>query len=453
MDRSIDTDICVIGGEAAAVQAAIVCTAFGIRTLLVAPRAGATDPARAEAAIRSLAASMRGGGEPGAAFTRALRRVREAVAAVALDGAPERAAAAGVAVLGGEPRFLDARHVQVGDARLKARRFILAPGARPRLPAVEGLAALPLLTADRLADLEERPKRLIVLGADPDGLALAQAFARLGSDVVLVDAGEVLPGAPREFAEALATALARDGVAIRERAAILRAEGGERVARLVLGGPDGGEEEIEGTHLLVSAGWEPLLDGLDLAAAGIAPAAAGIDLDARLRTPNRRVYGVGAIAGAGSAAQARLQASAVARHAVFASGRRPDDASAPRCVHTDPPLALVGSFEGAVRLARFPLALVPAAGLAGGTPGHAAIALKRDGTVLGAGLLGAGAHEASALWAAAIGQCLKIDEIAAMTPPAAPACEASQAAALAALGEWARSPGLRRLARWLRILR
>jgi pyruvate/2-oxoglutarate dehydrogenase complex dihydrolipoamide dehydrogenase (E3) component len=146
-------------------------------------------------------------------FGRVMQRVRRVVEEVARDDSPERLRAEGIELLGGTARFVDDHTVDVDGRRVVADRFVIATGSRPGIPAVEGLDAIEKLTNESVFQPRELPKQLLVLGGGAVGVELAQAFARLGAEVVLLEALQrILQAEEPEASAAVAEALAADGV-------------------------------------------------------------------------------------------------------------------------------------------------------------------------------------------------------------------------------------------------
>jgi pyruvate/2-oxoglutarate dehydrogenase complex dihydrolipoamide dehydrogenase (E3) component len=292
----------------------------------------------------------RDAGSAAFAFER-MRAVRADLAH--LDGA-ERFRGLGVDVFFGSARFEGRDVVRVdagGDAAsvLRFRRAVIASGARAVVPPVPGLADLDVLTHESVFDLAAPPRRLLVVGAGPIGCELAQAFARLGSEVTVLDAAD-RPLA-REDADAAAVvqaAMARDGVRFVSGVRLTRAT---RVGdvRVLEAEQDGRPLRLEGDAVLVAVGRRPNVEGLGLDAAGVAfDARRGVQVDARLRTSNPRVLAVGdvAVLPAGGPTQfthaADAQARVAIQNALFFGRARADRLVIPRATYTSPELASVG---------------------------------------------------------------------------------------------------------------
>ncbi|MCS6946611.1 MAG: FAD-dependent oxidoreductase, partial [Steroidobacteraceae bacterium] len=286
-------------------------------------------------------------------FDAAIARVRSVRTAIAAHDSVARYTAAGVDVFLGAARFADERTVQVGDALLRARRFVIATGARAALPAVPGLAEIEPLTNETVFDLPALPCSLAVLGAGAAGCELAQAFARLGARVTLLEAAaRVLPNEEPDAAALVAAALQRDGVELRTGISIVRAE--RRADAKILHLADGGA--VCADEVLIAAGRRRNVEDLNLEAAGIAyDAARGVLVDRRLRTTNRRVYAAGEVCSTLQFTHhADAQARIVLRNALFFGRARADRLVVPWCVYTKPELAHVGATRAALDAQRRP---------------------------------------------------------------------------------------------------
>jgi pyruvate/2-oxoglutarate dehydrogenase complex dihydrolipoamide dehydrogenase (E3) component len=158
-------------------------------------------------------------------FAAAMHRLREVRAHLApIDGA-ERFRGLGVDVFLGDGRFVAPDAVEVGGARLRFRRAVIAAGARAAVPDVPGLAESDFYTNETIFSLDRRPEHLVVLGGGPIGCELAQAFARLGTRVTLLDRGDrVLRRDDAEAGRVVERAMARDGVEVLHGAELRRVE-------------------------------------------------------------------------------------------------------------------------------------------------------------------------------------------------------------------------------------
>jgi pyruvate/2-oxoglutarate dehydrogenase complex dihydrolipoamide dehydrogenase (E3) component len=233
--------------------------------------------------------TVSGPGDFGEAMAR-MRRLRAGLSRI--DGAP-RYRELGVDVFLGEGRFTGHDSLMVGGRTLRFRRAVIATGARPAVPPVPGLETTGYLTNETIFCLTELPRRLTVIGAGPIGCELAQAFARLGSAVTVIDkGGHILPREDADAARIVGRAMEAHGVRLLHDATLVRAEArdGERVLHLQVAGHS---EAIAGDEVLVATGRAPNVERLGLEAAGVAYSQGGVGVNDRLRTSNPRIFAVG----------------------------------------------------------------------------------------------------------------------------------------------------------------
>jgi len=393
-----------------------------------------------------------------------MAHVKQVIADLAPADSAARYAALGVTVLKGAGAFADRDTVVAAGKEVKARRFVIASGSRPSLPALAGLDAVPYLTNETVFGLAERPGHLLVIGASPEGCELAQAFRRLGSEVTLFDAGGLLPQEDPELAGILRQALAADGVALHEEtrpAAIAAAADG---VRLHYTDAASGPRQASGTHLLLAAGRTPTTLELGLEAGWIKHDKGGIMVDHGMRTSNRRVFAIGDCVGGAagvyrSTHAASHQASLVIRNALFRQSARFAPTLVPRVVFTAPEIAAVGLSEqeararhGRIRILRFPLGESDRARAEAEPEGLVKLVASPNGRVLGAAICGRGAGELIGLWVLALQQQLKVAQIASLAMPYPTLGEASRRAALEFYAPLTRRPLVRRLLGFMRAL-
>lgn len=462
-------DICVIGDGPGGLAVASAAALFGVQTVLV--RCHGSDLPRNDGApgqaLRAAAQHARAVadadrfGLPQASGEIDYGRVRthldQVATRAAANDSDQRLTALGVLVLDGEARFQNRHQIAVGETAIRARRFVVATGSLPAMPAIAGLADLPCLTEDSIFDLAKRPERLIVVGGTAAAVELAQAMRALGSEVVLIAQGGLLPDEDPEAVGVLRRSLLGEGVTLHEGRPILRAESHRQRPRLVLDG----EIRIDGTHLLVASGHRPNLAGLELDLAGIRSDETGIVVDAALRTANRRIYAIGACAGGLAAGMtschaAQHQAGLVVRNALFRQPIRLRRELVPRTVHTRPELASVGLSEaqaraqGEIRVLRWPYAENSRAQAERRTEGLIKLMTDRKGGILGVAVAGAQAAELIVPWVLAVQKRMNVTEMAGLTAPSQSLSELSQKAALSFQAPLAAKPGVRRLIGFLR---
>ena len=279
-------------------------------------------------------------------FSELMARVQESITRIEPHDSPERYRGLGVDVIQGTATLVSPWEVEVNGKRLSARAIVLATGAEPLVPELPGLAQTDYLTSDNLWDLKALPERLVVLGGGPIGCELAQAFARLGSRVTLVEMSDRL--LPREDAEAgqrLAEHLFAEGVEIASAHRALRVEGGTTLVCE----HDDQERRFEFDHLLVALGRTTRTRGYGLEQLGVRLSDAGrIETDALQRTNFPNIYVCGDAAGPYQFTHvASHQAWTAAVNALISPfwSFRTDYRVIPWVTFTDPEVARVGLNE------------------------------------------------------------------------------------------------------------
>jgi pyruvate/2-oxoglutarate dehydrogenase complex dihydrolipoamide dehydrogenase (E3) component len=448
----IDCDLCVIGAGSGGLSVAAGAAQLGLRTVLIeGGRMGGEClntgcvPSKALLAAADHAASARRASSFGVDlgvlridWHRVRAHVDAVIAAIAPNDSVERFEGLGVTVLRDWARFTASDTVEAGGRRIHARRFVLAVGSAPAVPPIPGLDAVPYLTNETIFACPTPIERLVIIGGGPVGAELAQAHARLGSTVTVMQKHQLLAREDPALVGFVRNALRADGVTLHEGAGIAAVS--RRDADLIVRLDDG--TEIAGTHLLVATGRRPNLDRLDLAAAGIAPSPRGIPVDRRLRSANRRIYAVGDcadVAGIGPMAFTHVageQAGIVIRNALFRLPARFDPARVPRVTYTDPELAAVG-LSMAEAKARHPDCRILEADFAENdraqtekaTAGRIRIAASSQGRILGVAIAGRHAGELLAPWCLALAQGLKLSAMAQVLLPYPTLAELSKRAA------------------------
>ena len=464
-------DLCVIGATPAGLSAASLAAALGASVVLVGKRPwGVERPepgdlsssaliaaaGHAEALRRAGAFGIGQGLEPGVDAAKLRAHVHEVVRSAAPMDSPERYRAMGVRVIEAGARFIDRRTVTAGEHVIRARRFVIAMGARPAMPELPGLQDIPYLTDESLLDLAVRPDHLVILGGGVTGIEMAQACRRLGAQVTVIETGErILTREDPEMAAVIGRALRAEGVTIRTDATVLRVErrAQDRLATVLKSG--GREEMVEGSHLFAAAGRTPDIEGLDLDKAGIEASPSGIKVGSGLRTTNAKVYAIGGCV-SGQAEDppqvANHQAGLVVRNALLRVPVGYGAVPIPRGVRTDPELASVGLTEEEaraqqhdIRILRWPFADNDRALAEREVAGHVKAIATRNGRILGCAIAGPRAGELIAPWCLAMAKGLRVGDLAGLVYPYPTLSEATRSAAVEFLKPSAQNPWIRRL--------
>jgi pyruvate/2-oxoglutarate dehydrogenase complex dihydrolipoamide dehydrogenase (E3) component/uncharacterized membrane protein YdjX (TVP38/TMEM64 family) len=355
--KRFDRNLVVIGaGAGGLVTAYIAATVRAKVTLIEAHDMGGDClntgcvPSKALlAAARTEHEIRRAGIARPAPFAAVMERVFAAIAAIAPHDSPERYRRLGVDVRKGYARLVDPWTVEIdGTERLTARAIVIAAGGEPAVPDIPGLASSGYLTSDTLWQAlrgrERAPERVAILGGGPIGTELAQAFARLGSRVTMVNHGErILEKEDEEVSALVAEVLREEGVEILNGAETLRVD----PQSLVLAGG----RTVPFDTLIVAAGRKARLTGYGLEALGIeTDRTVAVNEFLETRFPN--IYAVGDVAGPYQFTHfAAHQAWFAAVNGLFGSVRRfrADYGILPWVTFTDPEVAHVGHNERSAR--------------------------------------------------------------------------------------------------------
>jgi dihydrolipoamide dehydrogenase len=248
----------------------------------------------------------------------------------------------GIGLLRGTGRLAGTGVVEVDGVRHTAEHVVVATGAAPFTPPVPGLRDLDGVWGTREAtSMKEIPRRLLVLGAGPAGVEIAQIVRRLGGEAVLVEgADRVLAREAAPLGEALAEALRQDGIELTLgiQATAARKEGGEYVLQL-----DGGKE-LRGDRLLVATGRRPRVEGIGLETVGVEANPRGIKVDEHLRA-GERLWAIGDVNGIWPLTHVGEYEGDVVADNIAGHARPANYEAVPRVTYTDPQAGAVGATE------------------------------------------------------------------------------------------------------------
>lgn len=406
-------DVIVIGGGSGGLTAARLAAALGARTALIDKERLGGDclhygcvPSKALIHVAKVVAQTKEATALGLApadlrvdLARVSARIQQVIERVA-EG--EQIYVEGVDVRFGQARFRSAHELDLNGEALSSKSFLIATGSRPRVPDLPGLGEAGYLTNESIFDLRVLPSSLVVVGGGPVGVEMAQAFARLGSQVTLLQGRErLLPREEPEVSAAIAQALRKDGVRVElgTRLEAVSQRGGKKIARARQG-----EQlvQVEADDLLIALGRVPNLEGLNLEAAGVAVGSRGIATDAYLRATAANVFAIGDVIGGYLFTHvAAYQAGVAVRNMLVPVGRKKVDYRAlPWVTFTDPEAARVGLTEEearqtgqAIRVVRLPWHAIDRAQTEDALAGFIKLILTPKGEILGAHLVGARAGE------------------------------------------------------------
>lgn len=355
-------NLVVIGAGTAGLVTAAGAAALGAKVALIERYRMGGDclnfgcvPSKAVISAARRAGAVRGAAEFGVRveggvridFGRVMERMRRLRARIAPNDSVRRFTELGVDVFLGEARFLDGDTIEVGSERLAFKRAVIATGARASTPAIAGVDEVEYLTNETVFSLTELPRRMGIIGAGPIGCEMAQAFARLGAEVFLVEAMHgILPREDRDAASIVQESMERDGVRLLccgQKLRVARAESGG--VRLVVESHEKGYDEVV-DKLLVAVGRAPNVEGLDLQKAGVEFSEKGVRVNDRLQTTNPRIFAAGDICSPYQFTHAAdFMARIVIQNALFFGRAKASALTVPWCTYTEPEIAHVGLYR------------------------------------------------------------------------------------------------------------
>lgn len=431
-------DLVIIGAGSGGLSAAALAAQLGVRVALVEKNRIGGDctwsgcvPSKTLLKAARVAHEMRTATryglpavEPPVDLRAVMAHVRDVIGQIAEEESPEALRANGVDVVLGQARFVDPQNVviqaglpeEAGETTLTARRFLIATGAQPFIPPIVGLDRVDYLTYETVWTLEALPNHLLIAGGGPIGCEMAQAFRRLGAGVTLLAARDrLLPRDDPQAARVLAQVLEGEGVRVVYDARVERAwQDGDGIHVGVAG------NEYSGDGLLIASGRRPVVDGLDLEKAGVLYSSRGIQVDDHLRTSQHHIYAAGDCTGGPQFTHyAGWQATLAVRNALLPGSSKAISDRVPWATFTDPEVAHVGLTEGEARerlgdsivTCDWPMARVDRARTEGDTAGFIKLVHKKDGTLLGATIVGARAGEMIHEWIVALHAGIKVGEL------------------------------------------
>ncbi len=434
MER-IKTDVLILGAGSGGLSVAAGAAQMGADVVLLEGHKMGGDclnygcvPSKALIASGKAAYAQRHSIEYGVAdaagqsdYGAAKDHVQDVIAQIAPVDSQERFEGLGVKVIREFGRFISPTEVQAGETIITARRIVIATGSRPFVPPIPGLDTVPYETNETLFELREKPDHLLIIGGGPIGMEMAQAHVRLGSKVTVIEAERALGKDDPELAEIVLTSLRDEGVVIEEGVKATEIKGS--TGAIEVSTDDG--RTIAGTHLLVAVGRKANIDKLGLDEAGIKTARNGVEVDASLRTTNRKVYAIGDVAGGMQFTHvAGYHAGVIIRSMLFGLPSKAATSHIPWATYTDPELAQVGLTEaqarteygGRLEVVRFDYAHNDRAIAERKTRGFIKVMVVK-GRPVGASIVGFQAGELINLWALALANKMKMSQIAGMVAP------------------------------------
>jgi pyruvate/2-oxoglutarate dehydrogenase complex dihydrolipoamide dehydrogenase (E3) component len=427
-------DVIVIGGGAGGLVTTVGCAQLGLKTAVVERNRLGGDclyhgcvPSKSllrTAAVYKQAAEFERFGLPSVKLppvrmSDVNARVKSVIEEIAQHDSAERFESLGAEVFMGQPRFLGPHEIEVDGERLSAKSIVISTGSSPRGLPIQGLEDSGYITNLDVFDLEELPRRLVVIGAGPIGSEMAHAFARLGSEVTVLDvAPQMLPREDADMAAVVQRRMEADGVRFRLGVKITSVEGSGADRKVHL--EDGDKQvTLPADQILVAAGRTGNTDDLDLPKAGVAVEKGFITTNSKLQTSQKHILAVGDVNGRYLFTHvAGAEGSLAVRRVALRVGGSMSYRNVPWVTYTDPELASIGYNERSAteagidyHVVRQELSANDRAHAEGEPEGVAKVLLDRKDRVIGTQIAGLHAGELLLPSIFAVGKGWKFSEV------------------------------------------
>jgi len=422
-------DLVVIGGGAGGLVVASVAAQLGLDVVLIEkePQLGGDClhygcvPSKALLKAAHVAHTLRGAADYGYALeipqtdmAAINASVQKAVSTIQVNDSHERFESLGCEVLTGKAHFIDASTVKVNDQTIRAKRFVIATGSSAWIPEIKGLDAVDFVTNEDIFGLDKLPEHLLILGAGAVGVEMAQAFARFGSRVTLIEqAQRILPRSDPEISETMMQVFADEGIELAVNKTVVAVESDNEGIRVIM--QDG--PAVSGDKLLVAIGRRPVVDAMGLENAGVEYSRRGISVNAKMQTSNRHIYACGDVTGLMPFTHvAEQQAGVVIANMIFKIPKRMDYRVIPSVVYTEPECAEVGisvaesQHDKNIEIVRFEMSELDRAIAENATTGFARLMVKK-GRLVGAQIVGPHAGDVIHELVLAIQEKMKLSKI------------------------------------------
>ena len=358
-----DFDIGILGGGAAGLTVASGAAQLGAKTLLVEKEKELGGdclhygcvPSKTLIKTAHVYHLMKNGKSfglpqikpPKVNYKEVVNRIRSVISTIQKHDSEERFCSLGAKVEFGEATFIDENVIQLNGETISAKNWVIATGSSPGIPPIEGLDKIPYITNKEIFTLDHLPKSMIILGAGPIAIEMAQAFSRLGTETTVIQrSGQILSKEDKEMADEIINALSSEGVIFHLNTSIVRVKGKGNKKEVVIRKGDEKEITLKAETLLIAMGRKPNLDSLGLDKIGITFSKKGIEVDNRLRTKKKHIYAAGDVTGEYQFTHAAgYEGGIVVSNAIFHLPRKVDYRFLPWCTYTDPELASIGMNE------------------------------------------------------------------------------------------------------------
>lgn len=443
MKTVLKPDICIIGGGSGGLSVASAASQMGVDVVLIekgkmggdclnygcVPSKSLLSVAKSLHSYHAAAPYINNFVPAEVNYDAAKKHVADVIATIAPHDSVERFEGLGVKVIEAGATFIDNNTLEAGDYTIKARRFIIATGSSAFIPPIEGLDLVTYHTNEDIFELEQKPEHLIIIGAGPIGLEMAQAHRRLGCQVTVIDAFKILGNQDAEFADIILEKLSGEGIEFYGETQVEKLNTADDKICVSIKQKNGTEQILRSSHLLIATGRSANVNGLGLDETDVEYDRKGVKVNDGLRSDAKRIYAIGDVAQIKGAVfnpqfthVANYHAGLVIRSILFRMPTKVNYDFLPWVIYTDPELAHVGLTQadavkrhGEIRTLSANYDGNDRAIATGKTTGKAQFYVTKKGHVVGATILGENAGELISILALMISQKIKISKLATLT--------------------------------------
>ena len=294
---------------------------------------------------------------PPVEFSAIAERIRKVIETIQEHDSDDRFCGLGARVVHGTAEFTDDHTIRLDGKSVSAKNWVVATGSSPMVLPIEGLDQVPYLTNKEIFSLKSLPGAMIILGAGPIAIEMAQAFSRLGTRVSVVQrSSQILTREDRDMADMLMAKLADEGIRFYLNTTVKKVSRKGRQKQVTLKDAENRILDISADEILVALGRMANLQDLALENAGVAFDPKGLKIDQRMKTSQKHIYGAGDATGQHLFTHAAgYEGGIVVSNAIFHLPRKADYTLLPRCTYSDPELAAIGLTEKAADAAGIPV--------------------------------------------------------------------------------------------------
>ncbi|RMF92020.1 MAG: mercuric reductase [Candidatus Schekmanbacteria bacterium] len=285
-------------------------------------------------------------GDVVADFPAVMERMRKIRAHISPNDSVEKLRKLGVDIFFGKGKFRNRNSIEVEGNILRFKKAVIATGARPFVPPIDGLEEAGYLTNETVFSLTTAPKHLVVVGGGPIGCELSQAFRRLGVKVTIIQKEkQFLTREDTEAAKILENVFRKEGINMIFSADLTKVVCNDEKKILTIKREEK-EDEITADEILIGTGRIPNIEGLCLEKAGVEYEKSGIIVNDYLQTSNPIIYSAGDVCMQYKFTHAAdAAARIVIQNALFRGRKKISSLTMPWCTYTDPEIAHTGMYE------------------------------------------------------------------------------------------------------------